>query len=490
MATVAELVLEVRADGVERTDAQLSRLGSTLQTLGGLASNLAALGAAGYVFGRTLSAIAQIPFASAVEGMRSQLVALTGSEQAATDALVRLIAIARETRFDLRDVTQFANILIGLGVSAEDTAREVAQLMDLMAAMGVSRADFARVAFNLAQIRAGGATAVDVREMIRAMPAIGTVLGRAVGAERPLAPSEIGALLQERGSEEFYRLLLSAARNFEGASRRLAIADVLANLQESIAYAMLPTAELIGSVMRRFLTTVLDPLLKGFASLNRALAGIPGLLIALAGASVAASASLQFLSRAGVFAGIGQLLGLLGMLRGLGIAGIWAGVLRFLAALGRLGAVGALLGRLALRVGVIGLLFEGLMRLLAGVAGRAGNPRLGEQLRTLGIAGGLGATIGAAIGSVIPVIGTALGAVLGLAIGSIVGLIKILLGGRDENQRAVRTASQQTARNTAQMASALNDIRVRIIGGGERARYAATQYEIEAYLQRLAAQGL
>jgi len=79
--------------------------------------------------------------------------------------------------------------------------------------------------------------------------------------------------------------------------------------------------------------------------------------------------------------------------------------------------------------------------------------------------------------------------VVGGIIGSLVGLYQLLSGGSEQQQRAA-DAQQQTAQNTARMAAALEDLRIQLVGGGNRARSAATRYEVEAYLRGLSASGI
>jgi phage tail tape-measure protein len=107
----------------------------------------------------------------------------------------------------------------------------------------------------------------------------------------------------------------------------------------------------------------------------------------------------------------------------------------------------------------------------------------------VGGAASIGVGIGAIIGSIIPGIGTAIGSVVGGIIGSLVGLYQLLSGSSEQQQRAA-DAQQQTAQNTARMAAALEDLRIQLVGGGNRARSAATRYEVEAYLRGLSASGI
>lgn len=498
----AEVVIRVAAQGAGEAESRLSRLGQSLQRLGALAESLPQLGVAAGVFGVALARVLRLDFASEVEAIRNQLAALTGDTESAERALGGLLDLALTTRFETSDVARFGALLMGVGVSAEQAQQELSALLDLMAGLGARRSDFERIAFNLLQLRGGAFTAADIRQMVMALPGIGVALGRAVGAERPLTPDQIAALARTLGGEQFFQLLMDAAQQFRGAARMLTIADMAANLFESIAIAMLPSAEAFAFVLRG-IVGVATRLVSLFGTLNRALFGLPGLFVALGASAMAAVASLRLLARVGVTAAFAELMGglrwlagLFRTLRGLGAAGALAAAWRWLAGivgtLGRvLGGLVGLFGRLASALGRLGGLaaIAGVVvSLLGWLVGRR-HARLGQQLGILGESMGIGTTIGAILGSIIPGIGTAIGSLIGLVVGAIVGLIRILLGGREE-QRATRNAAQQTARNTQQMASALQDIKIHLVGGGERARFAATRYEVEAYLRRLAFAGI
>jgi hypothetical protein len=177
------------------------------------------------------------------------------------------------------------------------------------------------------------------------------------------------------------------------------------------------------------------------------------------------------------------------------LAGVLGALRAVPALLGRLPALlssslGAVLTRVGalLRVGVVGAVITLITQLGAFALRAVGLNDAADALGRIGIAGGIGATIGAILGSIIPGLGTLAGGLIGGLAGLIIGGLRELLF--PPQSRDQSSAAQQTARNTAEMAQTLRDLKVQIVGGGTRARYAATRYEIESYLARLAHAGI
>lgn len=473
MARAAELVLEIAVAGAGSATRALSQVSQQVQgltrsagTLRQVGEGLAALGAATYAFSRVFQAFSGLGIASEFEAIRNQLTSLLGSETEAERLTSQLFEMARATRYNTAEVTAFGAALLASGSGVQSLTGELSSLLDLLAALGVRREDLQRVLENIVQIRsmeAGAIPIVDIRQMVRAMPGIGRVLGAELGMG-PLTAEQIQQVANQLGGEAFFRLLLRAAARFEGASRKLAIADVLANFAESVQFALQPTGELFARILRLSLP-ILARLLELFGRLNRALGGVPGALLALAAAASAAAASLRILQSVGLASVFGLLASagqaLFGVLRAVGLR------LALLASLFYFGAnaIGALLERLGVR-------------------------GAGETLGRLGTGAAVGAGIGALLGTIIPGLGNLAGALLGALIGGLVGVLTLLFGGRAPTQERQVRAQEQTARNTERMARVLEDMRIQLVGGGIQARTAATRYEIESYLRRLAAAGI
>ena len=474
---MSEVAIRLRVVGAEDAVRQLGRVGEqlrqlgrglpeTVRQMGRLGDTATAVGGAIAAFMATFGRLSGLGVASEIEAITNQLEVLTGDAAKARALTEEFYKLGAATRFNTGEVAAFGAALLGAGVDAAQLTGEMQALLDLVAAMGVRREDMQRVLENIVQIRGlevGRSSMADISQMFRAMPGIGAALGQALG-RAPLTATEANQLLAQVGGEEFYSLLIRAAARFEGASQKLTILDAIANIAESFQQIMLPTGELFGRMIRG-VAPLMGALAGALRRVNEALGGVPGALFALAAAAVAAAAALNILQKVGIGTALAQGLGMLGGFGRLGRLG------RF--ARGGLAALG------------VGLLAE----LLGGAFESMGLKGAQDAFSTVGNAAAIGVTIGAIIGSIIPGIGTAIGSVVGGIIGSLVGLYQLLSGSSEQQQRAA-DAQQQTAQNTARMAAALEDLRIQLVGGGNRARSAATRYEVEAYLRGLSVSGI
>jgi len=474
---MSEVAIRLRVVGADDAVRQLGRVGEqlrqlgrglpeTVRQMGKLGDTATAVGGSIAAFVATFKRLSGLGIASDIEAVTNQLEVLTGDAEKARALTEEFYKLGAATRFNTSEVAAFGAALLGAGVDAAQLTGEMQALLDLIAAMGVRREDMQRVLENIVQIRGlevGQSSMADIRQMFRAMPGIGAALGAELG-RAPLTATEANQLLAQLGGEEFYALLIRAAARFENASQRLTIIDSLANMAESFQQVLLPTGELFGRVIRA-VAPLMGALASALKRANEALGGVPGALFALAAAAVAAAAALNILQKVGIGTALAQGLGMLGGFGRLGRLG------RF--ARGGLAALG------------VGLLAE----LLGGAFESMGLKGAQEAFGIVGGAASIGVGIGAIIGSIIPGIGTAIGSVVGGIIGSLVGLYQLLSGSSEQQQRAA-DAQQQTAQNTARMAAALEDLRIQLVGGGNRARSAATRYEVEAYLRGLSASGI
>ena len=474
---MSEVAIRLRVVGADDAVRQLGRVGEqlrqlgrglpeTVRQMGKLGDTATAVGGSIAAFVATFKRLSGLGIASEIEAVTNQLEVLTGDAEKARALTEEFYKLGAATRFNTSEVAAFGAALLGAGVDAAQLTNEMQALLDLIAAMGVRREDMQRVLENIVQIRgleAGQSSMADIRQMFRAMPGIGLALGQALG-RAPLTATEANQLLAQLGGEEFYNLLIRAAARFENASQKLTIIDSLANMAESFQQVLLPTGELFGRIIRA-VAPLMGALAGALRRVNEAFGGVPGALFALAAAAVAAAAALNILQKVGIGTALAQGLGMLGGFGRLGRLG------RF--ARGGLAALG------------VGLLAE----LLGGAFESMGLKGAQEAFGIVGNAAAIGVTIGGIIGSIIPGIGTAIGSVVGGIIGTLVGLYQLLSGGSEQQQRAA-DAQQQTAQNTARMAAALEDLRIQLVGGGNRARSAATRYEVEAYLRRLSASGI
>jgi len=474
---MSEITIRLRVVGADDAVRQLGRVGEqlrqlgrglpeTVRQMGKLGDTATAVGGAIAAFVATLNRLSGLGVASEIEAISNQLEVLTGDAEKTRELTEAFYQLGAATRFNTGEVAAFGAALLAAGVDAAQLTGEMQALLDLIAAMGVRREDMQRVLENIVQIRGlevGQSSMVDIRQMFRAMPGIGAALGAELG-RAPLTATEVNQLLAQLGGQEFYALLIRAAARFENASQKLTIIDSLANMAESFQQVLLPTGELFGRIIRA-VAPLMGTLAGALRRVNEALGGVPGALFALAAAAVAAAAALNILQKVGIGTALAQGLGMLGGFGRLGRLG------RF--ARGGLAALG------------VGLLAE----LLGGAFESMGLKGAQEAFGIVGGAASIGVGIGALIGSLIPGIGTAIGSVVGGIIGTLVGLYQLLSGGSEQQQRAA-DAQQQTAQNTARMAAALEDLRIQLVGGGNRARTAATRYEVEAYLRGLSASGI
>jgi len=474
---MSEVAIRLRVVGAEDAVRQLGRVGEqlrqlgrglpeTVRQMGKLGDTATAVGGAIAAFVTTFKRLSGLGIASEIEAITNQLEVLTGDTQKARELTEAFYRLGAATRFNTSEVAAFGAALLAAGVDATRLTDEMQALLDLIAAMGVRREDMQRVLENIVQIRGlevGQSSMVDIRQMFRAMPGIGVALGAELG-RAPLTATEANQLLAQLGGQEFYNLLIRAAARFENASQKLTIIDSLANIAESFQQVLLPTGELFGRLIRG-VAPLMGALANALRRVNEAFGGVPGALFALAAAAIAAAAALNILQKVGIGTAFAQGLGMLGGFGRLGRFG------RF--ARGGLAALG------------VGLLAE----LLGGAFESMGLKGAQEAFGIVGSAAGIGVGIGALIGSLIPGIGTAIGSVVGGIIGSLVGLYRLLSGSSEQQQRAA-DAQQQTAQNTARMAAALEDLRIQLVGGSNRARSAATRYEVEAYLRGLSASGI
>jgi hypothetical protein len=474
---MSEVAIRLRVVGADDAVRQLGRVGDQLRLLGRglpetarqmgkLGDTATAVGGAMAAFVATFKRLSGLGVASEIEAISNQLEVLTGDAEKARTLTQAFYQLGAATRFNTSEVAAFGAALLAAGVDAAQLTGEMQALLDLIAAMGVRREDMQRVLENIVQIRGlevGQSSMVDIRQMFRAMPGIGAALGAELG-RAPLTATEANRLLAQLGGREFYNLLIRAAARFEGASEKLTILDAIANIAESFQQIMLPTGELFGRLIRA-VAPLMSALAGALRRVNEALGGVPGALFALAAAAVAAAAALSILQKVGIGTALAQGLGMLGGLRGAGK----------LARLGRAGFAGLGIGLLA---DLLGGAFESM-----GLKGAQ------DAFGAVGEAAGIGVMLGGLVGSVVPAIGTAIGAVVGGVIGALVGLYQLLSGGSEQQQRAA-DAQHQTAQNTARMAAALDDLRIQLVGGGNRARSAATRYEVEAYLRGLSASGI
>lgn len=485
-----ELAIRLRLEGGEGVRNQLDSLGAGFDTLIQLVGVLTAA-VAGFM---------ALSFADELLSIEKRLKSLTGSAEEASKILSDTINIAKRSKFETTDVAEFATLLRSAGVSGAELNRQVKALLDLTAGLGIRREDFANFMFNLLQIKSGAAGLQDIKQMFRAAPGIGRLIGQQLGAGRAMTVDELAALMRGEGGERFFQRLIEAGESLSGAAEDLTPLESLANLMESIKIAFLPATKRIGFLLKVFaegLTRVINIL----GMLNEKTQGWFTTL-GFVGFFYVVLYSLFFLFRA-IFRylklwyqaamhspspGIGSIalwLGIIGKaLRAVAINFLWFLVnldLRtvLLKSLRQLRA-----WWLWIRAGIAtGLVQPQLLALLNWLK----KPMIPILILSIlssflprSIADAIqaaltGATVGGLIGSLIPAIGNVAGAI----IGGVLGLLYYLIWGRDGD-----SAASRTAQNTARMTRILEDIRVQLVGGGPGASAFRTRFESEMAVRK------
>lgn len=493
-----ELIVRVGLQGADQTIAGLKQIGTAGASLGNQIGALSMRTSelfysfhmlSGAVAGALYSfvALSGIRTAEQFIRIRQQLSVLTGSTSEANRMLEEFIALGQKTIFDTAQVAAFANMLYSAGVSGENLRRELSAILDLAAGLGVAREDMWEFTRNIMQIRSGSAALIDIKQLFRVAPGAGAVIGAGLGTGR-LTMEQVADEMASRGGQAIYDALVSGAQQLmRGAAERLTPLVAISNLLEAFGIAFKSTGELILKIITP-IVSILTKLVNAFGTLNKALGGVPGLFIAIAGAAIpmimiigtvrralsllatainlasariAASSALPMPAAAG---GLGAILG-----RFKGIGGIIGGIGRF----GRFGfGVGTILSGL---LPILGTALEGV------IGGRAG-----EFLRHLGALAG-GALSGAGLGSLAaPGIGTMLGFLGGLG-ASAIGVWRELQG---RNAPVVNAAEREIAANTRETARQLKDLNMRMTGGGQMGSYIISRLEMELALARLLAGGV
>ena len=483
MATLAELVVRIRADGAADTQRQIQAVGATVQqtassatslAMGFNASRMAAfalgfalrdMGAAAMDMSRALAALTGVGAAMRFQQLAVGFETLLGSERAAQDLLKALQEMGKQTPFRTEQLIEYSRRLLAVGFAANEVLPVLRAIADTAAAVGGDTETVARIALAISQIRSmprlGGQ---EIIQLANAGVNIARLVSAATG--RQMGMGEARAFLQSLSGEEAARILLQGMeREFGGAAQRLAgrtLIGVLQNIGETISMIMIPTGRLLIPVLQAVGGALLS-LATIFQRINELTGGAAG-LVAI-GALLARGWLLLRTTMAGAIAEIRALSAALAQLAGSAAAARGGTAAS---------AAGAAAGAAAGKWGILGIL----LGLVGQIVGNWLGGPAGEVLKS-GL-GGIG--LGVTIGSLVPGIGTGVGAVVGALAGIAMGLWQALRGSAD--------AGVRTAANTEQMKQQLEDIRGALIGGGGRARAAVTSLEVEMAVARLLARGI
>ena len=423
-----------------------------------------------------------------------------------------LYSLGSRTPFNSDQLVQYTRQLLAAGFGAEGLAKKVGTVADAAAGLGLRTEGMGRLAYVLGQVRAGGIQGDDLRQFKNAGVNLAEIVGLAMGQKIQDAKGAMEALKSLSSEKQSDTILRGLEMRFGGMAEKLGtqtFAGLSQNLAEKLNMAMRPTGDLALSGGVKFGAGVLGETVGNFGKINQATGGVVGVLGLLAlgipllrdfylQVNLARSA-LRNLGGDGVIGGAGRPITVTGgpvyvtgAVAGGGVGGalVPAGGAGLAAAEGAAGA--GLLARIG--TGLVSFLknpftIGGILSLAGGAMSMSGNKdakNLGEGLGNIG----LGVTIGAAVGSIIPGIGTAIGA----AIGGIGGLgVSLYERIQADRQGTASTPAERTAKAAEEMAKSLKELRVELVGGGQRSQAVGSRIEVEyamLHYQRAALGGL
>lgn len=110
---------------------------------------------------------------------------LTGNATDANNILNQLKKDASETPFQLPELAQATQMLMGAGDSADEARKQMMDLGDAISATGGGSDAFARMSYNLAQVKSvGHATAIDIRQFAMSNIPIYDLLAQSMGKSK------------------------------------------------------------------------------------------------------------------------------------------------------------------------------------------------------------------------------------------------------------------------------------------------------------------
>ncbi len=457
------------------------------------------------MIGSAAAAASGVGIAARFQRLEVGFATLLGSAEKARGVLAELRELGAKTDFKTEELIGFSRALLATGSNARTLLPQMQAIVDTAAALGLQTWDVGRMITNLGQIRAVGPQERDLQELLRMGVNLDKVVGAATGRTLP-AGAGMTAIKGMTGEKAFETLIRGMNAAFGGAAARNAgtFLGVLQNIGETLANSVLPTGRLLLTVLGP-LASSLQTVLGWLQQLNEVTGGGAGLIAMtiglwraknlLIGSAIMAATAVRRLTTEL------EALALAARVAGMPSAGGTAPT----------GGTAPLGGRLA-PGGRTSMLPYGGMRNAVRTAGAAGAVRvagtwlrgmapkalgafkvgwpmladIGGNLLGNAIGGDFGRIIsgtatgigyGAMVGSFIPGVGTAAGAV----IGGTIGLGKTLWDIYHEHGQA----QKQIARNTAQTAAVLKDIKGMSVGGGKRFGTAVAQMEVETALARM-----
>lgn len=515
MITLEDLVLKLSitgenttAAGIKKTEAAVESVGETAKEAGESFS-VAKGGIIGFVtelttavtaitgFVAAVAALAGVNQAGKFERMEGNLASIIGDARKARDLFRDIKDMGEHSGFDTGGIDNFAKDLVSTGTAASEASRQLKILTTFGKATFQSQEGMQGIMSDLAQMR--------LKPHLDTSDAAGLQ-----GKGFPLLKTLEAATGQKFTSQlqaQFYLAGMSGQRAYEtllkGMDKEFGHAyasgggflGMLHDLSQTFSDVMEPTGRLVISVLEPIGELVRT--VGGWAGrLNELMQGWLGVL-AVTGLLVKAKGALVLTYRATIGAAMQLTAAMEGLAASMVTASATAGVQSAAnggaAAASAANAAGAGGAALAAR-GLAGGALTGVMADLAAVAlpvtiaviaSQAIGSLVGGQLGTFLKAAGSGAAIGAGIGSVIPGLGTAVGGIVGGIIGGVGSIFSMMFHDDKRPVTGNDDAAARTADNTERTASALEDIRGQLIGGGSRARRVQGDLELELAIARM-----
>lgn len=215
-----------------------------------------------------LAGAAAVKSASDFERLQTSLGVLTGSAEAGAIAFERLVKFSAQTPFQLKDLANVNNQLIGFGMTSDQAFNSLKLLGDVSAVAG---ADLSRVAVAFGQSSAAGRVMTQdlnqfVNNGIPIFQLLGDVTGKNAGQIRDMASE--GNISFELLNQAFIKAT-SAGGRFENGMEKLSrtFAGQFSTLKDNLNIALAEFGKILLPILKNTLAS-LTKLIQKFAGLS------------------------------------------------------------------------------------------------------------------------------------------------------------------------------------------------------------------------------
>lgn len=173
-----ELIVQYQAnvrpvlDALNTIDQKIKSTSSNIQNFGSSIRNLGL--ELGMAFSAPLGVLAKNALTASAdfESLKMKMEVLTGSAEKGAELFEKLVKFASDTPFELNELTNATNIMMGFGIASDDAYSNLKLLGDVAAVVG---SDFNRLAITFGQASAEGKLYTkDIRELINnSIPIVG-----------------------------------------------------------------------------------------------------------------------------------------------------------------------------------------------------------------------------------------------------------------------------------------------------------------------------